>query len=141
MALCNNRNPDDEMQAHVSLYHWTAVAFVRGTARLQDMDTETAVRDPMLMAFQDRVEATLDTGRAADAAEVTVTLSDGTHYTSRVDHGIGSAARPMSNADLEDKFAAMAIPVPGEARPRALIAQCRDMAGQADAGDLARAAG
>ena len=141
MALCNNRNPDDEMQAHVSLYHWTAVAFVRGTARLQDMDTETAVRDPTLMAFQDRVEATLDPGRAADAAAVTVTLSDGTRYTSRVEHGIGSAARPMSNADLEDKFATMAIPVIGEARTRALIAQCWGIAGQVDAGHLARAAG
>ena len=28
MALCNNRDPKDEMQAHVSLHHWTAVAFM-----------------------------------------------------------------------------------------------------------------
>jgi 2-methylcitrate dehydratase PrpD len=38
MALCNNRNPKDEMQARVSLHHWIAVAFIRGTARIQDMD-------------------------------------------------------------------------------------------------------
>jgi 2-methylcitrate dehydratase PrpD len=140
MALCNNRNPKDEMQAHVSLHHWTAVAFIRGSARIQDMDTETAVKDPALMAFQDRVEATLDPARAADAAEVTVTLTDGTRHTSRIDHGIGSAARPMTDAELEVKFAGMAIPVLGEQRTRALMGQCWDLAKSADAGALARAA-
>jgi 2-methylcitrate dehydratase PrpD len=140
MALCNNRNPQDEMQAHVSLHHWTAVAFVRGTARIQDMDTETAVKDPALMAFQDRVEATLDATRAADAAEVTVTLTDGMRHTCRIEHGIGSAARPMTDAELEVKFAGMAVPALGEARTRGLMQQCWDLAGLADAGDLARAA-
>ena len=141
MALCNNRNPMDEMQAHVSLHHWAAVAFIRGTARIQDMDTRTAVNDPVLTAFQDRVEATLDPALAADAAEVTVMLTDGTRHTSRIDHGIGSAARPMSNAELEVKFAAMAIPVLGETRTQSLIGQCWNLANLTDAGDLARAAG
>jgi 2-methylcitrate dehydratase PrpD len=141
MALCNNRNPQDEMQAHVSLHHWAAVALIRGTARIEDMDTETAVRDPALMAFQNRVAATLDPSRAADSAVVTVTLTDGTCHTGRVDHGIGSAARPMTNAELEIKFAGMAIPVLGEARTQALMARCWDIANAPDAGDLARAAG
>lgn len=140
MALCNNRNPKDEMQAHVSLHHWTAVAFIRGTARIQDMDTATAVHDSALMAFQDRVEATLDPSRAADAAEVTVTLTDGMRYTSRIDHGIGSAAVPMTDAQLEVKFAGMAVPVLGEQRTRALMRQCWELGDLADAGDLARAA-
>jgi len=39
-------------QAHVSLHHWTAVAFIRGTARIVDMDTETAVKDPALISIQ-----------------------------------------------------------------------------------------
>jgi 2-methylcitrate dehydratase PrpD len=140
MALCNNRNPSDEMQAHVSLHHWTAVAFIRGTARIQDMDTETAVKDPALMAFQDRVEATLDPNRPADAAQVTVILTDGTRHTSRIDHGIGSAARPMTDAELEVKFAGMAIPVLGETRTRALMDQCWNLASLRDAADLPRAA-
>ncbi len=141
MALCNNRNPSDEMQAHVSLHHWVAVAFVRGTARIQDMDTETAVRDPVLMAFQDRVEATLDPGCAADAATVTVTLTDGKIHTSRIEHGSGSVTRPMTNAELEVKFAGMAIPVIGTERTRALMERCWALAQAPDAGELARAAG
>ncbi|MBS0642439.1 MAG: MmgE/PrpD family protein [Acetobacteraceae bacterium] len=141
MALCNNRNPKDEMQAHVSLHHWTAVCFIRGTARIQDMDTETAVKDPALMAFQDKVNATLDSSLASDAAVVTITLRDGRAYTSRIDHGIGSATRPMTNAELEEKFAAMAVPVLGEQRTRTLMQHCWDLAVLPDAAEVARLAG
>jgi 2-methylcitrate dehydratase PrpD len=140
MALCNNRNPKDELQAHVSLHHWTAAAFIRGTARIQDMDTDTAVHDPALMGFQDRVQATLDPALGGDAAVVTVTLRDGTRHVCRIEHGIGSASRPMTNAELEVKFAGMAEPVIGSERTRALIQQAWEIEALADAGDLARAA-
>jgi 2-methylcitrate dehydratase PrpD len=140
MALCNNRNPKDEMQAHISLHHWSAACFIRGTARIQDMDTRTAVKDPALMAFQDRVEATLDPNRAPDSAEVTVTMTDGVRHTSRTEHCIGSAARPMTNAELEVKFTGMAVPVLGDGRTRALMDQCWNLAGLSDAGKLALAA-
>jgi 2-methylcitrate dehydratase PrpD len=141
MALCNRRNPKDELQAHVSLHHWTAVAFIRGTARIQDMDTETAVRDPALMAFQDRVEATLDPSLAADAAVVVVTMEDGAIHQCRITHGIGSASNPMSDAELERKFLDLAEPVVGRGRAQALAQQSWGIAGLADAGTLSRAAG
>jgi len=128
------------LQAHVSLHHWTAVAFIRGTARIQDMDTETAVKDPALMAFQDRVEATLNPAVAADAAVVTVTMADGTRHECAIEHGIGSKLNPMSDAALERKFADLAEPVVGAARSRDLIAKTWGVAGLADAGDLSRAA-
>ena len=95
----------------------------------------------MRMSVSTRESATLDPARATDSAIVTVTLTDGTCHTGRVDHGIGSAARPMTNAELETKFAGMAIPVLGEARTQALMAQCWDIAHAPDAGDVARAAG
>ncbi len=141
MALCNRRNPRDELEAHVSLHHWVAVAFHRGTARIQDMDTETAVRDPALMAFQDRVEATLNPSLAADAAEVAVTMADGQTHVCHVEHGIGSATRPMTDAQLEAKFRDMAEPVLGTARTSALIGRSWEIETLPDAGDLPRAAG
>ncbi|MGE4049073.1 MAG: MmgE/PrpD family protein [Acetobacteraceae bacterium] len=139
MALCNRRNPKDELQAHVSLHHWTAVAFIRGTARIQDMDTETAVRDPALMAFQDKVEATLNPALAADAAIVTVTMADGSTHVCEIEHGIGSATRPMTDAELERKFIDLAEPVVGAARTRELVAKTWGLGDLVDAGDLARA--
>jgi 2-methylcitrate dehydratase PrpD len=140
MALCNNRNPRDEMQAHVSLHHWVAVCFLRGTARIEDMDTRTAVNDPALMGFQDRVEASLDPERAPDSARVTVTMQDGGRFTADIQHGIGSAARPMTNRELEVKFAGMSVPVLGEVRSKALMEQCWNVVDLANAGDLPGAA-
>ncbi len=140
MKLCNNRNPKDEMQAHVSLHHWTALAFIRGTARIQDMDTETAVRDPALMAFQDKVTATLNPALAADQTEVEITMTSGEKHVCRIEHGIGSKLNPMSDADLERKFASLAEPVVGAARAAELIARTWAIGGTPDAGELARAA-
>lgn len=140
MALCNRPHPRDEMQAHVSLHHWTAVALIRGTTRIQDMDTETAVKDPTLMAFQDKVTATLDPSIGPAAAVVTVTMADGTPYGGRVDACIGSADRPMSDTDLEHKFIGQAEPVIGPARTRELVAKSWGVETMVDAGDLARAA-
>ena len=59
MALCNNRNPQDEMQAHVSLHHWTAAALIRGTARIKELQDRT-VQDRAISAFQDRIEVVGD---------------------------------------------------------------------------------
>ena len=139
MALCNNRNPKDELQAHVSLHHWVAVAFIRGTARIQDMDTETAVKDPALMAFQSKVEAVLNPAIAADGTEVTVTMTDGSVHVCKIEHGIGSALNPMSDADLERKFVDMAEPVIGAVRTRELVGKSWGIGTLADGGELARA--
>ena len=139
MALCNNRNPKDELQAHVSLHHWVAVSFIRGTARIQDMDTETAVRDPALMAFQDKVEAVLNPSIGSDATEMTLTMRDGTEHVCKIDHCIGSATNPMSDAELERKFVDMSEPVIGAARTRELVGKTWGIGSLADAGELSRA--
>src|SRR5262249_5728676 len=45
MALCDRRNPQNELQAHVSLYHWTAATLIRGKAHINELQDPT-VRDP-----------------------------------------------------------------------------------------------
>ncbi len=56
LALTDRRHPKTNLQARVSLYHWVAVAFIRGTARIEDMDTNSAVLEPAIVALsgQDR---------------------------------------------------------------------------------------
>jgi 2-methylcitrate dehydratase PrpD len=140
MALCDRRNPRNELQAHVSLYHWAAATLIRGVARIEELQ-DPAVRDPMLMAFQDKVEAVGDSAMAADAAEVTVTLKDGHSHTCRVDHCIGSATNPMTDAQLTRKFGELAEPVIGTARSRELADRSWSVERMGDVGELARAAG
>jgi 2-methylcitrate dehydratase PrpD len=139
MALCDRRNPQNELQAHVSLYHWTAATLIRGTARIHELQDPT-VQDPAVMAFQDKVEAIGDPSVTADSAEVTITLKDGRSHACRIDHCIGSAANPMTDAQLTRKFSELAEPVIGATRSKALIEQSWSVETMADVGELARAA-
>jgi 2-methylcitrate dehydratase PrpD len=139
IALCDRRNPQNELQAHVSLYHWTAATLIRGTARIEELQDPT-VRDPAISGFQDKVTVQGDNTVAADAAEVTITLKDGRSHTCRIDHCIGSATNPMTDAQLTHKFAELAEPVIGTQRSTTLIDRTWAVEGTADVGNLARAA-
>lgn len=139
MALTDRRNAMDEFQTHVSLYHWVAVAFIRGSARTTDMTTEVA-RDPMIVAFQDKITAVRDEAIAPDAAEVTVTLQDGRRLTSKIEHCIGSESQPMTDEQLEEKFLDLAEISVGVERGRKLVAACRSIETAADVGAIAREA-
>jgi 2-methylcitrate dehydratase PrpD len=139
MALCDRRNPQNELQAHVSLYHWTAATLIRGVARIEELQDPT-VRDPAIAAFQDKVQAEGNAGFAADAAEVTIALKDGSSHTCRIDHCIGSASNPMTDVQLTSKFIGLAEPVVGAARSKGLVDRSWSIESTADVGDLARSA-
>jgi len=139
MTLCDRRNPQNELQAHVSLYHWTAATLIRGSARIEELQDPT-VRDPAIIAFQDKVQAVGDPGFAADGAEVTIGLKDGCSLTCRIEHGIGSASNPMTDAQLTAKFTELSEPIIGAARTKQLVEQSWSIEAARDAGDIARAA-
>src|SRR5690606_4865136 len=110
LALTDRPHPKDNLQARVSLYHWAAVALIRGTARIADMDTESAVLEPGIVRFQEKIETISDDTVAADGAEVTLKMRDGRSLVSRIEHAIGSASRPMTDLDLEQKFTGLTEP-------------------------------
>jgi 2-methylcitrate dehydratase PrpD len=139
MALCDRRNPQNELQAHVSLYHWTAAALIRGCAQIQELQDPT-VQDPVVIGFQDKVEAAGHPAMAADAAEVTITLKNGTRHTCRVDHCIGSTANPMTDEQLTHKFTELAEPVVGKSRAKELVERSWGVERITEVGDLAQAA-
>ena len=55
-----------------------------------------------------RIQVTVDSSVAEDAAIVTLTLKDGRTYTKTVEHATGAPANPMTDAQLEDKFRGLA---------------------------------
>ena len=140
MALTDRRNAMDEFQTHVSLYHWVAVALIRGTARTTDMLTEVAL-DPVIVGFQDRITAVREDALAPDAAEVMVTLRDGQKLTCRIEHCIGSESQPMTDEQLGEKFLDLAETSIGVERGRKLVAACRAIESASDVGAIARDAG
>jgi 2-methylcitrate dehydratase PrpD len=140
LAFTDRPHPKNNLQARVSLQHWVAASLIRGTARIADMDTDSAVLEPTIVRFQDRIETVGDDTIAPDGAEVTVRLQDGRALVSRVEHCSGSASRPMTDRELDKKFAGMADAVIGPVRTREVIEMCWVVERLADVGALARAA-
>lgn len=136
MALCYRRHPKDEMEGHVSLYHWVAAALARGKAGIPE-GSEQAIADPAIRALRDRIDVTTDPAVPHDGADVTVRLGNGASATRRVRDCIGSRGRPMTNAELERKFAAAAKGVLPQSGIDAYLASIRGIETLGDARVLA----
>jgi 2-methylcitrate dehydratase PrpD len=104
------------------------------------MDTNSAVLEPAIARFQDKIETIGDEAVALDGAEVTVKLQDGRSLVSRVEHCVGSASRPMTDGDLEQKFTGLAEAVIGPRRTRGVMEMSWGVERLPDVGALARAA-
>ena len=85
-----------------------------------------------LVALRRKVVATVDPAIAEAAVDVTAVLVDGRREHIHVAHAIGSLQRPMSDADLNAKFHALADPVLGQPRSAALIAALWGTGGAVD---------
>jgi 2-methylcitrate dehydratase PrpD len=132
MALCYRRHPNDEMEGHVSLYHWVAAALARGKAGIPE-GTDRAIADPAIRALRERIDVTSDPAVPHDGADVTVKLSNGASGVRRIRACIGSRGRPMTNAELERKFAGAAEGVLSKAGIDAYLATIRGVETLADA--------
>jgi len=139
LELTGKRMPKVGLEGKFSVYHSAAVAIIHGRAGEQEYSDE-AVRDPRIIALRDRVEAVAEPRVREDEAYVSVTLEDGRVLDKHVAHAIGSLERPMTDAQLEEKFRGLAEDVLGPERTRRAIQLCWDADRLKDAGELARAA-
>jgi 2-methylcitrate dehydratase PrpD len=140
LALTDRPHPKNGLEARVSLHHWVAIAFIRGTARVVDLDVIGAADEAAIARLQDTVQTVADDAVSSDGAEVTVRLQDGRSFVSHVEHGVGSASRPMSDSELEQKFNGLSEAVIGPVRARDLLGMCWEVERLPDAGELAKAA-
>jgi 2-methylcitrate dehydratase PrpD len=98
-----DRVVNNERDARVSIHHSAALGLVRGRAGVADFEMP-AVTDPVLAAFRAKVAAKLDESLPRGAATVTLRLADGREFQRTVVHPRGSFERPMSDAELDEKF-------------------------------------
>jgi len=82
------------------------------------------VKEPAIVALQERVTATIDPSIHQDQVRAVVTLRDGRRIEKYIEHAVGSIDRPMTNTDLEAKFLGNATGVLPADRARALIDLC-----------------
>jgi len=129
--------PATGLEGKFSLYHAAAVAFIHrsgGEAQFAD----AVVNSPEVIALRSKVVTHADASIGKFQSDITVTLSDGRTLHHKVEHALGTLERPMSDADLEEKFRGLVEPVLGAKQAGDVIAKCRAVESLSDAGELAR---
>jgi 2-methylcitrate dehydratase PrpD len=94
----------------------------------------------VIAAMRDNVHPLADAALATDAAHVTVTTTAGKKIRADIDHCLGSATRPMSDRDLEDKVRGLCRDVIEPSRADQLIAMCWRLDELTDVWEVARLA-
>jgi 2-methylcitrate dehydratase PrpD len=139
LELTGRKTPQAGLEGKFSVYHSVAAAIIHGAAG-EEQYSDAAVRDPAVTALRDRVTATIQPGVHEDQVHVTIKLKDGRALEKFVEHAVGSLDWPMSDAQLEAKFRALAGGILSSGETDRLIRLCWDIGKLRDAAEVARAA-
>jgi 2-methylcitrate dehydratase PrpD len=139
LELTGKKKPQAGLEGKFSVYHAVAAAMVFG--RVGEVEfSDRAVQDPAIVALRARVNATVDQVMAEDQVRIAVLLKDGRSLEKYVEHAVGSAKNPMTDAQLESKFRGLAAGILPPDRVRKLIDLCWNVETRPRSADIARAA-
>jgi 2-methylcitrate dehydratase PrpD len=139
LELTGKKTPQVGLEGKFSVYHAAAVAIVEGAAGEKQFSDAT-VRNPVIVMVRDRVVAVIDPKIKEDQVRITVTLKDGRKLEKYIEHAVGSVNNPMSDHDLEAKFAGQADGVLSPGQARRVMEMCWKIESLPSAGALAAAA-
>jgi len=123
LELTGKRTPQAGLEGKFSVYHAVAAAIVYGRVG-EPQFSDQAVRDATTIALRDRVTAVIDRTIAEDQVRVAITLKDGRRLEKYIEHAVGSAKNPMTDAQLEAKVAGLAEAILPPDRIRNLTGLC-----------------
>jgi 2-methylcitrate dehydratase PrpD len=139
VSLANIPEPADQFEGQMSLQHWTACALSLRRAGVEQTKPD-ALSNPAVARMRQRVSLKQDQTLARGAARVRIVTNAGRVLEGSVEGSRGSADRPMTDADLEEKFSAQARPVIGAAQARELAQACWHIEQYRNVADLLRTA-
>lgn len=139
LELTGRKTPQSGLEGKFSVYHAAAVAIIEGAAGEQQF-SDRAVRDSNIIALRDRVSTVVDPSIKEDQVRITITLKDGRRLEKYVEHAVGSVQNPMSDRDLEAKFAGQADGVLPSDQARHAMELCWEIEELPRAGAIAEAA-
>jgi 2-methylcitrate dehydratase PrpD len=139
LELTGKKTPQVGLEGKFSVYHAAAVAIVEGAAGEQQF-SDRAVRNPVIVGLRDRVTATVDPSIKEDQVRIAIILKDGRHLDKYIEHAVGSVTNPMSDKDLEAKFAGQAEGVLATGQTRQVMDLCWAIETLPSAAVLAKAA-
>lgn len=127
LDVAGNPEPRTAAEAKFSIPFVVAHALRHGTVRL-DAFAPQRLEDPAIRSLARRVKLVADPALTAAfpgqrAARVTATLADGRREEHFAPCRKGDPEAPLTDAEIDGKFAELAAPVLGEARARDLLAK------------------
>ena len=137
LELAGLKHPDTAIKGRFSLYHAAALALAKCSAGLAAFEAAD-VHDAGLSALRELMIAEPDARLSPSQARLTVELMDGTSLISAIDHPSGSPERPLTDAQLHDKFSELARRVLDARASETLFETCMALDGLSDVGDLRR---
>ena len=135
IKLESRPEPRTGLEGRLSFQHAMTMALVDGVCYPAQF-TDARVLDPVVTALRSKIKVEADASIAQDQCELTLTLSDGRSYTERVMHATGSPDNPVSDAQLDRKFRALAGSVLPKARVKRLLATLWQLERVADVGEI-----
>ena len=138
LNLTGRKLPDSALAAQISIYHWVAAALLRRRAGIAESELP-CVQEAAVRAIQETVFPLADPTLASDQAEAGLTMKGGRVLEARIEHATGSAANPMTDHQLQEKFRALTSRVLDEEKVARLLAVCRHMDAAEDPLEVFRA--
>jgi 2-methylcitrate dehydratase PrpD len=123
LELTGKESPQSGLEGKFSVYHSVAVAIRQGAAGERQY-TDAAVRDPQTISLRQRVFVAIDPGIKPEQVDLTITLRNGQKLHKFIEHAVGSTDVPMTDRQLEDKFADLAKDILSVKQTRRLIDAC-----------------
>ena len=120
LELVDRPDPQVGLEGKFSYQHGMAVGLIDGAA-FPAQYTDDRVQDPTVAALRERIDATVDSGMAEDAAEVTLALRDGISYRVIITNATGAPENPLTDAQLEEKFRVLTGDILPKARVERLL--------------------
>jgi 2-methylcitrate dehydratase PrpD len=139
LELTGKQSPQAGLEGKFSVYHAVAAALVYGVVG-ENQFSDAAVRDPAVVSLRDRVTATIDRSVAEDQVRISIVLRDGKRIDKFIEHAVGSARNPMTDSQLEAKFAGLADGILSASRARRVMDLCWKVETLPEAAELARSA-
>ena len=137
LELTGKKAPQSGLEGKFSIYHAVAVALIEGAGGEKQF-SDPAVNDPAVVALRTRVLPVVTPGIDPAQVDMTIVLKDGRTPRRFIVHAIGSVEVPMTDKQLEDKFADLANGILPASSIERVMDACWNVESLTDAAEIAR---
>lgn len=123
LVRADRPRPTTPLEGKLSLQHSVAAAWLSGSASVAEFTPET-LRDATVRALSAKVVARADPDMAQGTARVAIHLAGGRKERIEILHPRGSATRPMSRAEIDEKCCLLLLGADRTFPASAFIALC-----------------